>query len=54
MELIITLLTACLFAWIGSEMAKRRNRDPLAWGIICVIFGLFGIIVLALVGTHEE
>jgi hypothetical protein len=53
MELIIVLLFVALFAWIGSEMAKTRNRSQITWAILSVIFGVFAIIVLALIGKVE-
>lgn len=31
-------------------MARRRNRDPFLWGVLCFIFGLIGILALAVVG----
>lgn len=54
MEIIITLIVIALFAWLGSEMAKTRNRDPIAWGIVCALFGIFGVCVLALIGKKES
>lgn len=53
MELIIVLLLVALFAWIGSEMAKTRNRSQVTWAILSVVFGIFAIIVLALIGKAE-
>ncbi len=53
MELIIVLLFVTLFAWIGSEMAKTRNRSQVTWAILSVLFGLFAIVVLALIGKVE-
>lgn len=53
MELIITLVVVGLFAWLGAEMAKTRNRNTTGWAIACGLFGLFGVIVLALIGKAE-
>ncbi len=54
MELIITLVFIGLFAWIGTEMAKTRNRNTTTWAILCALFGIFAIIVLALIGKAES
>jgi hypothetical protein len=54
MELIIVLIVAGLMAWLGVEMAKTRNRDTKTWGILCFMFGLFAVLVLALIGTAKE
>lgn len=35
-------------------MASSRNRDPVAWGVICFLTGIIGIIVLALLGTNND
>ena len=53
MELLITLIIIGLFAWLGSEMAKSRNRGQVTWAIVCALFGIFGVIVLALVGKAD-
>jgi hypothetical protein len=54
MELLIILIVGGLFAWLGVEMAKTRNRNTTTWGILCFLFGLFAVIVLALIGKAEE
>lgn len=53
MELLIALIIIGLFAWLGSEMAKSRNRSQVTWGILCALFGIFGVIVLALIGKAD-
>jgi hypothetical protein len=51
---IIYLILSVVFAIIGSEMAKSRNRDAAAWALICALTGLLGIIVLAVAGPAES
>ena len=53
MEILVTLVIIGLFAWLGAEMAKTRNRNTTVWAIACALFGIFGVIVLALVGKAE-
>jgi len=53
MELIIILIVGALFAWLCAEMAKTRNRNTTVWAILGFLFGLFAVIVLALVGTAK-
>ncbi|MGR9168615.1 hypothetical protein [Rhizobium sp. KDH_Rht_773_N] len=50
MILIIWLVVALVCAFIGAGMARTRNRNTAVWGILCFLFGLVGIILLALVG----
>jgi len=54
MELLVTLVIIGLFAWLGAEMAKTRNRNTTTWAIACGLFGILGVIVLALVGKAES
>jgi hypothetical protein len=54
MELFIALVVIALFAWIGSEMAKTRNRNQTTWAILGALFGILAIIVLALIGKVEK
>ena len=53
MELIITLVIIGLFAWLGAEMAKTRHRDATVWAIVCALTGVFGVIILALIGKAD-
>ena len=53
MELVITLIVIGLFAWLGAEMAKTRDRNPAAWAIACGLFGIFAVVILALIGKAE-
>ena len=54
MELIITLAVAGLFGWLCYGMAETRNRNTTTWAILGVLFGIFAVIVLALLGKVEK
>lgn len=54
MELIISLAVIALFAWLGAEMAKTRHRNTTVWAIICALTGVFGVVVLALIGKATD
>ena len=38
---------ALVFGIAGAVLARRRGRGAVRWGLLCFIFGLFAIIVLA-------
>ncbi|TNE65419.1 MAG: hypothetical protein EP335_05745 [Alphaproteobacteria bacterium] len=48
MIFIVLIWIACAF--ICGTMASSRNRSPLGWGIAGLFFGVFAILLLALVG----
>lgn len=54
MELFIMIVVAALFAWLCSAMAETRNRNTTTWAIMGALFGVFAVIVLALVGKVEK
>jgi len=48
-----------LFVWIGlgfwgAYIAGNRNRNQIAWGITCAIFGIFAVLLVALLPALEE
>ena len=44
---ILLLITiALLFAIAGYVSAKKKNRNPMLWAVICFLSDLFGLIVL--------
>jgi len=49
----IILIQAVTFAILSGIVASNRNRDPAGWGVIGLLFGLFGFIAVA-VGEGEE
>jgi nitrate reductase NapE component len=54
MEIFILITWWFCLAWLGAEMAKSRNRNPTLWGILFVLFSIFAIIAMAIVGTRKE
>lgn len=54
MELFITIAIAALFAWLCHGMAETRNRDTTIWAILGFLFGIFAVIVLALLGKVDK
>jgi uncharacterized membrane protein YeaQ/YmgE (transglycosylase-associated protein family) len=53
MELLIILIVGGLLAWLCAEMAKTRNRGVALWAVLGFFFGIFAVIVLALLGTAK-
>lgn len=49
--MFIVLLVAVVSALIGGSMASNRNKNPIVWGLICFLFPLIGLIILAASGT---
>lgn len=44
-----------LAIWLGSivlcvKMAQARDREPALWGVLGAMFGIFAILLLALIG----
>lgn len=54
MEIIITLIIWAFFGWLGYTMAQTRKRNEVLWAFLGVIFGIFAIVVLALIGEAKE
>ena len=52
--LIIYLTYIICFGVVTSLAAKSRNRDPLGWFFIGLLFGLFGLIAVLVMGEQEE
>ena len=50
----IILIQAVTFAILSGIVASNRNRDPAGWGVIGLLFGLFGFIAAVAVGEGEE
>lgn len=47
---IFLLFIALVLGYLGSQMAKKRGRDPVGWFILCFFFPLIGLVILAAVG----
>jgi hypothetical protein len=50
----ILLFQAVAFAVLSGIVASNKNRDPAGWGVIGLLFGLFGFIAAVAVGEGEE
>ena len=50
----ISIVGPLLVAIGGYSVAKRRNRKPWLWFIICLLMGLIGLLVVACSSTQEE
>jgi len=55
MELIIIFTVYTFFGVLINDMAKKRNRNQVAWVLLSLLLSpLFGAILLLLVGKNEE
>lgn len=50
---IISLVVMSLFAFLGVIMAGHRNRNTTVWGVLCALFGVFGLLALVIIGESE-
>ncbi len=44
--MLLVLLFAIIFAILGAHLAGKACLDPMLWGIVCFLFGIFGMIAL--------
>jgi len=51
---ILLLLIGLVSALICASMASTRNRSSVGWGFAGLFFGIFAIILLALVGHQYK
>lgn len=54
MGIVIWLLVAGAAAWVGATVASRNNRNAAAWGIICFLFPLIGLIIVFAIGEAPK
>jgi len=53
--IVLFILGFCgLFYWAGCSLAKKYDMDPVLWGILCVLLGVWGILILVLVGMPKS
>ena len=48
--LIIGWVIGAIFAFLCAFMAKNRGRNPKIWGILGLVFSVFAVIALAIMG----
>jgi len=51
---VVLIVQAVVFATLSGIVASNKNRDPAGWGIIGLLFGLFGFIAAIAMGEVEE
>lgn len=54
MALFWVLIYAIAFGVLTSLAAKSRKRDPSTWFLIGLVFGVFGLIAVLVIGESEE
>ena len=42
-----------LCGYIGYEIAKSKGRDPWVWAIICFLFAVLGVILVAILPSKK-
>ncbi len=52
--MIVIVIIMVVFGTIGAIMAANRNRSAFGWFIVCALFPLLGIIILAAVGKAQS
>ena len=54
MELILPLAVVVLFVWGCYALAGRKNRNQVGWAFGGLFFGIFALLLLALLGDLEQ
>lgn len=47
MEILIVLAVNAIMGYGGYNIAKTKNRDASLWAILCGLFGVLPLIILA-------
>ncbi|WP_296737971.1 hypothetical protein [Mesorhizobium sp.] len=45
---MLIFIVAAIFGGIGAYWANAKNLNPVTWGVVCAIFPLIGLFLLAL------
>jgi len=53
MEILLIIVWIGLGFW-GAHIAGNRNRNKTAWGILCAMFGIFAVLLVALLPVVEN
>jgi biotin transporter BioY len=41
------------FAILAGVIADRKGRNPIVWGFMGIIFGIFAVIIIAVMGEAK-
>ena len=52
--ILIPLVMGAVFAFIGYSIAKGKGREPVLWAVICFLFGLIGVIIIAVLPDQDR
>jgi uncharacterized membrane protein len=50
---ILLILSGIFWSVVCGILADRKKRNPIAWGILGFLFGVFALIVLAVLKDAE-
>jgi hypothetical protein len=56
-EILILLILVLLYAvpiWLCVKLARRKNRETVAWGLVGFLLSWLGVIILALLPTRKD
>lgn len=54
MVVIVWFVVALVFAFISAGMANSRGRSGGLWGILGFFFGIFTVLILAIIGNDTS
>lgn len=54
MFFIIYIIIGSLFAFVSAKMASSRNRSSGLWGVLGFFFGIFAVLILAVIGKDNS
>jgi len=46
MNLFLIILITLLWGYLAAKLAKTKNRDPIRWFVIGILFGVFSLLAL--------
>ncbi len=50
----VFIVIGLVFAFLGGFYAAKKGRSGALWGIICFFTGIFGLLILAILGENKE
>ena len=51
---MFVLMFWVLFAIAGYYIAKANNKEPVFWAVVCLLTGIFGLIVLGILILNDN